>query len=174
MDRAARALAKIALEPEWEAKSAGNSDGFRPRRSCHDAVSAILNSIRFVSKYVLDADSSKCFDPINHEALLEKIGTFPKLRRVIKAWLTAGVMEKGTLLATEEGTPRGSVISPLLANIASRGLEIRIREHYPESVKVDGVRYTNGSQKPEVIRSADEFPDNPSRLIRHSRMPANH
>ncbi len=69
-DRALQAVAKLALEPEWEAKFEENSYGFRPGRSCHDAVAAIFNSIRFVPKYALDADISKCFDQINHEALL--------------------------------------------------------------------------------------------------------
>lgn len=156
-DRALQALAKLALEPEWEAKFEENSYGFRPGRPCHDAVAAIFNSIRFVPKYALDADISKCFDQINHEALLSKIGTFPRFRRVIKAWLKSGVIEKGTLFPTEEGTPQGGVISPLLANIALHGLETRIRENYPEFIKVNGIRYTNGSWKPEVIRYADDF-----------------
>ncbi|MBP5971552.1 group II intron reverse transcriptase/maturase [Brasilonema sp. CT11] len=156
-DRALQAVAKLALEPEWEAKFEENSYGFRPGRSCHDAVAAIFNSIRFVPKYALDADISKCFDRINHQALLRKIGTFPKFRRVIKAWLKSGVMDKGTLFPTEEGTPQGGVISPLLANIALHGLETRIRENYPEFIKVNGIRYTNGSWKPEVIRYADDF-----------------
>lgn len=156
-DRALQAVAKLALEPEWEAKFEENSYGFRPGRSCHDAVAAIFNSIRFVPKYALDADISKCFDQINHEVLLRKIGTFPKFRRVIKAWLKSGVIEKGTLFPTEEGTPQGGVTSPLLANIALHGLETRIRESYPEFIKVNGVRYTNGTWKPEVIRYADDF-----------------
>ncbi|UUO16666.1 group II intron reverse transcriptase/maturase [Dolichospermum heterosporum] len=156
-DRALQAIAKIALEPEWEAKFEENSYGFRPGRSCHDAVAAIFNSIRFVPKYALAADISKCFDQINHEALLRKIGTFPKLRRVIKAWLKSGVVDNGTLFPTEEGTPQGGVISPLLANIALHGLETRIRENYPEFTKVNGIRYTNGSWKPEIIRYADDF-----------------
>jgi RNA-directed DNA polymerase len=156
-DRALQAIAKLALEPEWEAKFEENSYGFRPGRSCHDAVAAIFNSIRFVPKYALDADISKCFDQINHETLLKKIGTFPKLRRVIKAWLKSGVVDKGALFPTEEGTPQGGVISPLLANIALHGLETRIRENYPEFTKVNGIRYTNGSWKPEIIRYADDF-----------------
>jgi RNA-directed DNA polymerase len=173
-DRALQAVAKLALEPEWEAKFEENSYGFRPGRSCHDAVAAIFNSIRFVPKYALDADISKCFDQINHEALLRKIGTFPKFRRVIKAWLKSGVIEKGTLFPTKEGTPQGGVISPLLANIALHGLETRIRENYPEFIKVNGIRYTNGSWKPEVIRYADDFRASPPRPIRYPRMQTNY
>ena len=61
-DRAEQALAKIALEPEWEAKFEPNSYGFRPGRSCHDAIGAIFISICHKPKYVLDADVKGAFD----------------------------------------------------------------------------------------------------------------
>lgn len=92
-DRASQALVKAALEPEWEARFEENSYGFRPGRSCHDAIEAIFNQIRYKSKFVLDADISKCFDRINHTKLLEKVNTFPKLRRQIRAWLKAGILD---------------------------------------------------------------------------------
>jgi RNA-directed DNA polymerase len=111
-DRALQALVKLALEPEWEAKFEPNSYGFRPGRSAHDAIQAIFESIKYKPKYVLDADIAKCFDRINHEALLDKLGTYPQLRRLIKAWLKAGVMEGETLFPTEEGTPQGGVSTP--------------------------------------------------------------
>src|SRR4028118_2144413 len=69
-DRALQALVKLALESEWEARFEPNSYGFRPGRSCHDAVEAIFNAIKYKPKYVLDADIAKCFDQIDHEALL--------------------------------------------------------------------------------------------------------
>src|SRR5438128_5772725 len=92
-NRAAKMLLKLALEPEWEAKFEPNSYGFRPGRSCQDAIDAIYISINQKPKYVLDADIEKCFDRINHTALLAKLQTFPFLRRVIKGWLEAGVIE---------------------------------------------------------------------------------
>ena len=61
-DRAAQALAKLALEPEWEARFEPNSYGFRPGRSCHDAIEAIFNAIKTKAKYVLDADIAKCLE----------------------------------------------------------------------------------------------------------------
>jgi RNA-directed DNA polymerase len=64
-DRALQALVKLALEPEWEARFEPNSYGFRPGRSCHDAIGAIYCAVNKKSKYVLDADISKCFDRIN-------------------------------------------------------------------------------------------------------------
>src|SRR4028118_2421161 len=64
-------------------------------RSCHDAIGAIYNNIRQKTKYVLDADIAKCFDRIDHKALLDKVKTYPTLRRPLKAWLKAGVMING-------------------------------------------------------------------------------
>ena len=122
-DRALQALAKLALEPEWEAKFEPNSYGFRPGRSCHDAVGQIYVSINKQPKYVLDADIAKCFDKINHKALLEKLNTFPTLRRQVRSWLKAGAIDEAQLTPTSEGTPQGGVISPLLANIALHGME---------------------------------------------------
>ncbi|MBX3042021.1 MAG: group II intron reverse transcriptase/maturase [Bdellovibrionaceae bacterium] len=143
-DRAAQALAKIGLEPEWEAQFEPNSYGFRPGRSCHDAIQAIYTDLNQRAKFVLDADIAKCFDRINHSALLEKLDTFPRLRRQIKAWMKAGCMDGSTLFLTEEGTPQGGVISPLLANIALHGLETAIT----------GIPI---KRRPRVVRYADDF-----------------
>ncbi len=150
-DRAEQALAKLALEPEWEAKFEPNSYGFRPGRSCHDAIQAIFTALRLNPKYVLDADIAKCFDRINHQALLNKLHTFPILRHAIKAWLRAGVLDGEELFPTIEGTPQGGVISPLLANIALHGLETFIRDSFP------GTYQKQTYWKPYVFRYADDF-----------------
>src|SRR3989449_3199877 len=97
LERSKQALVKMALEPEWEAKFEPNSYGFRPGRSCHDAIGAIFGGISQQAKYVLDADIAKCFDRINHDALLQKLHTTPPLRRAIRAWLKAGVLDEGEL-----------------------------------------------------------------------------
>jgi len=155
-DRARQALVKMALEPEWEAKFEPHSYGFRPGRSCHDAMEAIHRYTRNVPKYVLDADISKCFDCINHEALLEKLGTFPSLRRMIKAWLKAGIVDDGGLFPVSEGTPQGGVISPLLANIALHGLETAIQKPFQKYKMISQSK--RGIQwKPQVVRYADDF-----------------
>ncbi|HEY9602304.1 MAG TPA: group II intron reverse transcriptase/maturase [Allocoleopsis sp.] len=122
-DRALQALAKLTLEPEWEARFEKRSHGFRPGRSAHDAIEDIFNVIRYKSRWVLDADIAKCFDQIDHNALLKKLNTYPGMRRQIKAWLKSGVIDKHTFFETDKGTPQGGVISPLLANIALHGLE---------------------------------------------------
>ncbi len=144
--RAAQALVKLALEPEWEAKFEPNSYGFRPGRSCHDAIEAIFNSIHQQPKYVLDADIKGAFDHINHEALLRKLGTYPAIRQMIKRWLKAGVMDEGVFHETPSGTPQGGVISPLLMNIALHGMEEAVR----------GI-YRAKRQNPLFVRYADDL-----------------
>jgi RNA-directed DNA polymerase len=147
-DRARQALVKAALEPEWEARFEANSYGFRPGRSAHDAIKAIYGAIHQKPKWVLDADISKCFDQIDREALLAKLNTSPRLRRCIKGWLEAGVMDGEELFPTTAGTPQGGVISPLLANIALHGLETVISEKFPKR---------RGLNPPKVVRYADDF-----------------
>jgi RNA-directed DNA polymerase len=161
-DRALQAVVKAALEPEWEALFESNSFGFRPGRSCHDAIRQIKNSIQGKSKFVLDADIEKCFDRINHFALLQKINQKGKVRQQIKAWLKSGVIDQGVFTATSEGTPQGGIISPLLANIALHGMERMLMEY----AKTIDMRHQNGKYqvgwKQKVkslsfIRYADDF-----------------
>ena len=127
IERARQLLVKLALEAEWEAVLETNTYGFRTGRSAHDAIQAIFNGINFQPKYVLDADISKCFDKINQVALLNKLKTFPSLRRQINAWLKSGVVLDGQLFPTTEGVPQGGTLSPLLALVALHGLETAAR-----------------------------------------------
>jgi len=144
--RAQQALVKQALEPEWEAKFEPNSYGFRPGRSAHEAITAINALVSRKTKYVLDADIAGCFDHINHEALLAKLNTYPTMRQTIKGWLKAGVLEHQVFTATEEGTPQGGVISPLLANIALHGLETAVFNIW-----------SNKEKRAHLVRYADDF-----------------
>jgi len=160
-DRALQALVKLVLEPEWEARFEPNSYGFRPGRSCHDAIGAIFSAVSQKSKYVLDADISKCFDRINHDVLLSKLNTYPTLRRQIRAWLKAGVMDGNKLFPTDEGTPQGGVISPLLANVALHGIEELIMGLAPKFEMRDSRGHTYGLRDKiksiSLIRYADDF-----------------
>jgi len=96
------------------------------------------------------------FDRISHNALLKKLDTFPTLRRAIRAWLKAGVMDDGELFPTTEGAPQGGVLSPLLANVALHGLATAIESAFQgfKRLPPDG-RLTRW--KPGVVRYADDF-----------------
>ncbi len=160
-DRAVQALAKLVLEPEWEALFEPNSYGFRVGRSCHDAITGIFLAINKKAKYVLDADIAKCFDRIDHQKLLEKVNTYPTMRRQIKSWLKAGVIDDKQLFPTEEGTPQGGVLSPLLANIALHGLEKLVMNLAPsfDMKRKDGTQMSVRDKLKSVslIRYADDF-----------------
>jgi RNA-directed DNA polymerase len=160
-DRCLQALIKLGLEPEWEARFEPNSYGFRPGRNAHDAMISIKNCMQKRSKYVLDADIAKCFDTIDHEALLEKIGFKGRIKRQIKFWLEAGVLDQGNFQETTEGMPQGGVISPLLANIALHGLEEYLK-HCFKDIPVfyesgNKVRPSRAHETLHVIRYADDF-----------------
>jgi RNA-directed DNA polymerase len=154
-DRALQARVLSALEPEWEARFEPKSYGFRPGRSCQDAIGAIYLTVNGKNphrQWALDADLAAAFDRIGHDHLLAALGSFPA-KGQIRAWLKAGVVDKEGFTATEEGTPQGGVISPLLLNVALHGME-----------QAAGVRYrklgTDTVLKPDspvLIRYADDL-----------------
>src|SRR6266542_1078473 len=154
-DHAHQARCRNALEPEWEARFEPKSYGFRPRRSCQDEIEVIhVTSCGKTARrvWVLDADLSAAFDRIDHNHLLATIGTFPG-RDMIRKWLKAGVFEPGKGFApTDEGTPQGDVISPLLLNIALHGLEEAAGVRHERS---DTRRTKRGS--PSLVRYADDM-----------------
>ncbi|MDN7356264.1 group II intron reverse transcriptase/maturase [Acetobacter senegalensis] len=123
-DRVMQARVKNALEPEWEARFEPCSYGFRPGRRSHDAIAMIYNlaNPRGRMRWIVDADIKGAFDNIGHDPLMQAIGLAPG-RELVRQWLKAGVVEDGSWTATEQGTPQGGVISPLLANIALHGME---------------------------------------------------
>src|SRR5215468_9433558 len=132
-DRARQTVVRQALEPEWEAKLSPHTYGFRPGRSCHDAIGAIFTAIRFRPQHALKLDIAKCFDRIDHQALLAKVQAPPRIRRQLKAWLKAGIFDEGHLSLTTAGTPQGGSVSPLLALIALHGMEEAITRVYPHA-----------------------------------------
>jgi RNA-directed DNA polymerase len=165
-DRAKQALAKLALEPEWEAVFEPNSYGFRPARSTHDAIEAIFLGLHHKTpKWVFDADLRKCFDRINDQALLNKLGTFPLMEAQIKAWLEANIMEgyannPKDVVKSVMGTPQGGIISPLLANIALHGLENHLKNFVTKLPKPHKGANRGSAAKQKaltIVRYADDF-----------------
>ena len=103
-------IVKNALEPQWEARFEPASYGFRPKRSTHDAISNLFNRLNSTSKrkWIFEGDFKGCFDNLNHEHILDKIGNFPE-KRLIEKWLKAGYVDNNTFHETDKGTPQGGI-----------------------------------------------------------------
>ncbi len=140
------------LSAIYETDFKGFSYGFRPKRSQHKALDALAVGIeRRKVNWVLDADVRGFFDAIDHEWLMRfvehRIGD-PRVVRHIKKWLHAGVLEEGVWRATDEGTPQGGSISPLLGNVYL---------HYVFDLWIDQWRNQPGRGDIVVVRYADDF-----------------
>lgn len=141
-DRAMQALHLLALDPIAEVTGDKNSYAFRKERSTADAMDQCFNTMahRTTAAWVLEGDILSCFDQIDHAWLLRHI---PMDKSILCAWLKAGYMEKGASHLTEEGTPQGGIISPVLANMALDGLEDALRKATRRSDKVNLIRYAD-------------------------------
>ena len=142
-DRVVQSAIKACLEPIFEKEFEGGSFGFRPGRSCHKALSRVYRRLREGRQFVVDADIRRFFDTIPHEIImrgLESRVSDGKLLTVLRRYLTQDVLDEQTWETASEGTPQGSVISPLLANIALHGLDVLAKQ--------EGF---------ELIRYADDF-----------------
>jgi RNA-directed DNA polymerase len=121
-DRVAQASLKLVLEPIFEADFLPCSYGFRPNRRTHDAVAEVHHFASRSYEWIVEGDIKACFDEISHSALLDRVRDRVGDKRVlalVKAFLKAGILtEEGTLTDTDAGTPQGSILSPLLSNVA--------------------------------------------------------
>ena len=142
-DRVAQQAARLVLEPIFEADFLPASYGFRPKRSATAALETIRTHFPAGYRWVAEADIRSFFDRIDHAVvlrLLERRVSDRRVRKLVRQWLTAGVMVEGSVRATVAGTPQGGVISPLLANIVLHELDRQWRS-------ADGV----------LVRYADDF-----------------
>jgi RNA-directed DNA polymerase len=120
VDRLIQQALLQVLTPIFDPTFSDFSFGFRPGRSAHDAVKLAREYVEAGNEWVVDIDLAKFFDHVNHDKLMARIWRRVKDKRVlhlIRRYLQAGVMLNGVVIATEEGTPQGGPLSPLLANI---------------------------------------------------------
>ncbi|MEH2315319.1 MAG: reverse transcriptase domain-containing protein [Nostoc sp.] len=155
-DRAWQCLAKYALEAAHEATFHSRSYGFRTGRSAHDAQKYIFNNLRSVAngidKRVIELDIEKCFDRINHSAIMDELIAPKGLKLGIFRCLKAGVNPE----FPEQGTPQGGVVSPLLANIALNGIESIHRHHDKRGFRITAKTSASNIVEPS-IRYADDM-----------------
>lgn len=150
-DRAMQALYLLALDPVSETTADPNSYGFRKERSTADAVRQCFNALARKDKaeWILEADIKGCFDNISHEWILQNV---PMDKTILRKWLKAGYLDKNVFNRTEEGTPQGGIISPVLANLVLDKLETELRNRFPLK---STTKYK--AQQINFVRYADDF-----------------
>jgi group II intron reverse transcriptase/maturase len=126
MDRWIGQMLLQTLQPLVDPTFSEQSYGFRPGRSAHDALRTAQRYVREGKDWVVDMDITKFFDHVNHDILMSRIGEMIRDKRVLKLigrYLRAGVMSQGVVMTSEEGTPQGGPLSPLLANTYLHALD---------------------------------------------------
>ena len=131
-DRVVQASLKLVLEPIFEADFLPCSYGFRPNRRTHDAVAEVRHLTSHSYEWIVEGDITACFDEISHPALMDRVRVRVGDKRVlalVKAFLKAGILgEDRVVRATDTGTPQGSILSPLLSNVALSVLDEHIAQ----------------------------------------------
>lgn len=120
LDRFIQQAALQVLQDDWDPTFSDSSYGFRPRRSAHQAVKRAQDHIRAGFNVVVDIDLEKFFDRVNHDILMGLVArrvTDTNILKLIRSFLNAGVMKDGLVGPTDEGTPQGGPLSPLLSNL---------------------------------------------------------
>jgi RNA-directed DNA polymerase len=156
-DRVYQDIIRMALEPQFEVDFEPISYGFRPSRGCHDAASRIMYNIRSGKwSWIFEGDFRSCFDNLNHDFILKQIKNFP-LHDLIDNFLKAGYLNKNVFYESDEGTPQGGILSPLLANIALNGMEKILGISYTKIKHKNGNYSYKTKGKYRMVRYADDF-----------------
>lgn len=131
LDRWIQQMLLQVLQPIFDPTFSAHSFGFRPGKSAHDAVRAAQSYAQAGKDWVVDMDITKFFDRVNHDILMHRIGQTTRDKRVLKLigkYLRAGVMIEGVVQSSDEGTPQGGPLSPLLANIYLDALDRELEQ----------------------------------------------
>ncbi len=129
LDRFVQQAVLQVLQPIFDPTFSDHSYGFRPGRSAHQAVAAAQKYLASGYRWVVDLDLEKFFDRVNHDLLMGRLAQRvldTRVLKLVRAWLNAGVLENGLVSVTEEGTPQGGPLSPLLSNIVLHGLDCEL------------------------------------------------
>lgn len=150
LDRIAQEIIRMAIEPIMEYHFDDSSYGFRPKRSCHDAIESVYNKLsgnyESTPKWVIEGDIKGCFDNIRHETILDTLRKWhvpDTMTKSVKRILTAKISDEQTLLPSDKGTPQGGVISPMLANVALTHLDEKCRNWTSRKAYTPLVRYAD-------------------------------
>jgi group II intron reverse transcriptase/maturase len=164
-----QAIAQV-LGPVFEPTFSTHSYGFRPGRDAHQAMEAARGHIEAGYKWVVDIDLERFFDTVNHDRLMARMKTTvqdKQMLRLVNEYLKAGVMAEGLFIETEEGTPQGSPLSPLLSNIVLTELDRKLEERGHRFVRYADdcniyVRSEHAAQR--VLTSTQQFIEKRMRL----------
>ena len=157
-DRINQEILRIAIEPIAEYHFSNNSWGFRPKRSCHDAIEQLFKKLSQSTsyRYILEGDIKGCFDNINHNHIINTLSNWKVpnwATETTMKMLKSGIFHNGELYDSDTGTPQGGVISPLLANVALTSLDNFCFQQYGRKRTQRG----HTSKDNPIVRYADDF-----------------
>jgi len=163
-DRVVQASLKLVLEPIWESDFLPCSYGFRPNRRVHDAVAEVRHFASHSYEWIVEGDIKACFDEISHSSLMDRVRKRIGDKRVlalVKAFLKAGILGQDRVLRDNDtGTPQGSILSPLLSNVALSVLDEYIA-HAPGGPATSSAerekRRRHGRPNCRLVRFADDW-----------------
>jgi len=160
-DRIIQDILRTTIEPITEYHASDNSYGFRPKRSCHDAIGHLFLKLsrRSSKQWILEGDIRGCFDNISHEHILQTLKAWEVRKgivNIIERMLKSKVLFKDVTQDTDTGTPQGGILSPMLANVALTALDDYCNETFGVHEKRSKKRGGNYTKNP-IIRYADDF-----------------
>ena len=160
-DRIIQDILRMTLEPITEYHASDSSYGFRPKRSCHDAIEHLFNKLsrRDSKQWLIEGDIAKCFDNISHSHILYTLNTWhvpDNIRNIIEKMLRAKILSQDMIHDVDTGTPQGGILSPMLANVALTALDDYSQNEFGQKIYQPNKRGGNYIQNP-IVRYADDF-----------------